>query len=112
MAGRSPTQSSLAALRAAGYACWVCEHWNSFTHKRVDLFGAWDILALRKDEVLFVQTTSGSNVSARVRKIADNEYTPAIREAGVRMEVHGWTKKPKVRGGKAMVWKQRVVDVS
>lgn len=112
MAGRSPTQSSLAALRAAGYVCWVVEYYNSFTRKRVDMFGAWDIIALRKDEVLFVQTTSSSNVSARVRKIADNEYTPAIREAGVRMEVHGWAKKPKVNGGKAMVWKQRIVDVS
>lgn len=112
MAGRSPTQSSLAALRAQGYTCAIVEYWNSFIRKRVDLYGIFDIIALRENEVLFVQTTSGSNVSARVRKIADSEYTPVIREAGVRMEVHGWTKKPKVRGGKAMVWKQRVVDVS
>jgi hypothetical protein len=112
MAGRSPTQSSLAALRAAGYVCWVVEYYNSFMRKRVDMFGAWDIVALRENEVLFVQTTSGSNVSARVNKIADNVYTPAIREAGVRLEVHGWTKKPKVKGAKAMIWKQRIVDVS
>lgn len=109
---RTPTQSSLAVLRAHGYACWIVEHWNSFTRRRVDLFGAWDILALRKDEVLFVQTTSGSNVAARVRKIAYNEYTPAIREAGVRMEVHGWSKRKVKRGGKAERWVQRVVDVS
>ena len=112
MAGRSPTQSSLAALRAQGYTCWIVEYWNSFTRRRVDLFGLFDIVALREGEMLFVQTTSGSNVSARIKKIADHETTPRIREAGVRMEIHGWTKKPKVKGTKAMIWKQRIVDVS
>lgn len=109
---RSPTQSSLAALRAQGYVCWIVEYWNSFTRRRCDLFGAWDIIALREGEVLFVQTTSGSNVSARARKIADNEYTPVIRKAGVRMEVHGWRKAKVKRGSKAERWVQRVVDVS
>jgi hypothetical protein len=112
MAGRSPTQSSLAYLREKGYVCWVVEYWNSFVRRRVDLFGLFDIIALRDNEVLFVQTTSGSNVSARVKKIADHEITPRIRESGVRMEIHGWTKKPKVKGSKAMVWKHRIVDVS
>lgn len=112
MSGVSPTQNSLSALRAMGYDCWVVEYWNGFTHRRVDMFGAWDIIALRDGEVLFVQTTSDSNVSARVRKIADNEHTASARKAGVRLEIHGWKKKPKVKGGKAMVWKQRVVDVS
>jgi len=112
MAGKSPTKNSLAVLRALGYTCWVVEYWNSFTRKRVDLFNAWDIIALRENEVLFVQTTSDSNVSARVKKITENEHTADIRKAGVRLEIHGWRKTAKVRGGKTQVWKQRVVDLS
>lgn len=112
MAGKSPTQNSLAILRALGYTCWVVETYNYFKKKRVDLFNAWDILAIRENEVLFVQTTSDSNVAARVKKIIDNEYTADIRKAGVRLEIHGWRKAPKVKGGKVEVWKQRIVDLS
>jgi len=108
----SPTQLSKSALVAQGYAVWIVEHWNSFTHRRVDLFNAWDLIAVRKDEVLFVQTTSGSNVSARVKKIAANEYTDVIREANIRLEVHGWAKRKVKRGGKAERWHCRIVDMS
>jgi hypothetical protein len=108
----SPTQLSKAYLEARGYAVWIAEHFNYFTKRRIDLFNAWDLIAVRKDEVLFVQTTSGSNVSARVKKIAANEYTDAIREANVRLEVHGWAKRKVKRGGKAERWHCRVVDVS
>lgn len=112
MSGRSPTQSSLAVLRAQDYVCAVVEKWNSHTRRREDMFGLVDIVALRKGEVLFVQTTSDSNVSARVRKIADHANTQAIRESCARFEVHGWRKRKVKRGGKAERWVCRVVDVS
>lgn len=106
---KSPTELSLAVLRAQGYACWIVEYYNSFTRRRHDLYGAWDIMAVREGEVLLVQTTSGSNVSARVKKIAENEYTPILRSANVRLEIHGWTKK---KVGRRLDYKQRIVDVS
>ena len=108
----SPTQNSLKHLRDNGYKTWVVEHWNSFTKKRVDLFNAWDIIAVRKNEVLFVQTTSWANTSARINKIADNEYTPHLRDAGIRLEVHGWAKKPQTKGSKRLVWTPKIIDVS
>ncbi len=111
MAGKSPTQNSLAVLRALGYTCWIVEYWNAFTRKRVDLFGCIDIIAIREGETLAVQTTT-SGVAARVKKITDCEYLPAMRAAGWRVEVHGWRKAPKVKGGKVEVWKQRIVDLS
>jgi hypothetical protein len=58
----------------------------------VDLFGLFDILAIREGETVAVQTTSGSNVAARIRKIGDSEHTPAIRAANWRILVHGWSK--------------------
>lgn len=111
MAGKSPTQNSLAVLRALGYTCWICEHWDHFKQRRIDLFNVGDILALRDGETLLVQTTT-TGVSSRVKKIMDSPYLDAIRKAGWRIEVHGWRKAPKVRGGKVEVWKQRIVDLS
>jgi carbonic anhydrase len=69
------------------------------------MFGFIDLLAVRDGEVLAVQTTSASNVSSRVKKIADHDNVAIIRKAGIRIEVHGWEK----RGNR---WEVRVVDIS
>lgn len=88
----SPTQRTLKYLRELGYQAAITERWNQFAGVRQDLFGIVDVLAIRKGETLAVQCTSNSNVAARVNKIAEHENTPAIRDAGWRLEVHGWTK--------------------
>lgn len=88
----SPTQRSLELLRSRGYLCEVVEKWNPYARIRQDLFGFGDILAIREDEVLLVQTTSGSNMAARIQKIADHENVGAVRKAGIRIHVHGWRK--------------------
>jgi hypothetical protein len=88
----SPTQRTLAYLRAQGYYAAITERWNSYAKIRQDLFGVVDVLALKGKETLAVQCTSYANVSARVRKIADHESTPKLREAGWGIHVHGWTK--------------------
>lgn len=100
----SPAERSLKYLRRLGYTAAMTERWNSFAKIRQDLFGVVDILAVKRGETLAVQCTSNANVSSRVNKIADHENTPRLREAGWRIEVHGWTKGK--RGA------PRVVDVS
>lgn len=100
----SPTQRSLKYLRELGYRAAVTEKWNPHARVRQDLFGIVDILAVKDGETLGVQCTSDSNVSSRVNKIAEHENTEALREAGWRLEVHGWTKGK--RGA------PRIVDVS
>ena len=102
----SPTQRSLAKLRAEGYRAEVVEKFNAFTKRRHDLFQVGDILAIRDGETLLVQTTSGSNVSARVKKIAESDAIGDIRKAGWRVHVHGWRKSSRNR------WVCREVDVS
>ena len=91
--GASPTKLSLGLLRERGYRCAIVEHWNPFAHIRQDLFGFIDILAIRKGEVLGVQSTSDDNVSKRLHKIADAEAVGDVREAGISIHVHGWKKK-------------------
>ena len=102
----SPTQRSLAKLRADGYLVAIVEHWNQYAKIRQDLYGFIDLLAIRRGEVLGVQATSRSNVSSRVAKITDHPNVAAVREADIRIEVHGWGKMANGR------WECRVVDVS
>lgn len=102
----SPTARTLEALRKEGWLAWVVEKWIPQVRKRSDLFGFIDILAIKDGEVLAVQATSRSNVSSRVRKIADHENVGAVRLAGWRIEVWGWGKMANGR------WQRRVVDVS
>jgi hypothetical protein len=93
--------------------CHVVEHWNSFARKRNDLFGFIDIVAL-SDKIVGIQCTSGSNVSARVKKILD-ECQDAAREwlqAGGAIEVWGWRKISKERGSKVKIWDLRIEQIT
>lgn len=104
--GTSPTQRSLAKLRADGYTVAIVERWNPHAKIRQDLFGFIDLLAIREGETLAVQSCSGTDVSKRVAKIADADCVGAVRKAGWRIVVHGWVKRA---SGK---WECREVDCS
>lgn len=88
----SPTELTLRTLRDEGYTAQVVEHWVPGANIRRDLWGFVDVLAIRDGETLGVQCTSYSNVPARVKKITDSEHLPKVRDAGWRVEVHGWEK--------------------
>lgn len=103
---QTPTQRSLKHLRNSGYRAAVVEKFNHITKRRADLFEIGDIVAIREGETVLVQTTSGSNVSARVKKIADCEAIADIRAAGWKVIVHGWRKSSRNR------WVLREVDCS
>lgn len=102
----SPTQRSKAYLEGQGYKVAIVEHFNQFARIRQDLFGFVDLIGIKAGETLAVQTTSGSNVSARVKKIANHENVGAVRAAGWRIICHGWSKNAKGR------WVLREVDLS
>lgn len=102
----SPTARTLQVLRQRGYRCQVVEQTIPKTFIKRDLWGLWDILAIRGKETLAVQVTSGSNVAARIRKIEESEALPECREAGWSLAVHGWKKNSQ---GK---WTCREIDIS
>lgn len=107
----SPTQRSLAKLRKEGWTCAITEKWNSYVKIRQDLFGFIDVLAFQDAVTMAVQTTSGSNVAARVDKI---KAIPAARlwaSGGFRtIVVHGWAKRGE--RGKRKLWTCREVPVT
>lgn len=100
----SPTQRSLKYMRDQGYYAEVVERYNSFTKRRNDFAGFIDILCLGDGEVIGVQTTSYSNMSARVNKIKESELFPTVVKAGIKVTVHGWRKV----GAR---WQVKVVDI-
>jgi hypothetical protein len=94
----SPTQRTLAHLRDGGcQLVQVVEKWNPHARIRQDLFGFVDVLAIRDGQTIAVQTTSSSNISSRLKKIADSESIAHIRKAGWTVLVHGWRKNSKNR---------------
>lgn len=88
----SPTQKSLKKLRDEGWACQVVERFNSFTKRRIDVFQYGDILAIRPGSIALVQTTSGSNLNARMEKILSLPGYLAWHAAGGITVLHGWRK--------------------
>lgn len=101
------TQLSLAEMRKRGYTVALVERWNAHAGITQDLFGFIDILCLGNGEVVGVQSTSDSNMAARVTKITEHENVAAVRKAGIRILVHGW-KKAKIGAGHTL----REVDIS
>lgn len=66
----APTsQLTLALYRKRGYICDMAEHYNFYSGKRNDLFTFVDLVAVNDKEILFVQTTTRSNLSSRRNKI-------------------------------------------
>ncbi len=107
----SPTQRSLAKLRADGWLCAVTERWNPYAKIRQDLFNFIDLLAIRNDKTLAVQTTSGANLAARVEKIKSTPAAALWLESPNRaIVVHGWVKQG--ARGERKVWKCREVWIN
>lgn len=101
----TPTQRSLKLLREEGWRCEIVERWNPHTKTRHDLFGIADLLAIKPGHMpTLVQTTSGSNLSARLKKIAETEGVQDLIASGFRIEIHGWRTFLVKRGGKARRW--------
>ena len=102
----SPTQRSLALLRARGWTVAVVERWNAHAMIRQDLYGFADLLAHKPGEgIMAVQVTSGSNLAARRSKIQAEPRAASWLAAGGLIAIHGWRKVgPR---GKVKRWEAR-----
>lgn len=107
----SPTQRSKARMKDLGYVVEITERWNPFAKVRRDLYSFIDLLCIRADETLAVQTTSGSNVSARIAKILSLDTAREwLKSPSRKIEVHGWRKVG--AKGKVKRWECRVECVT
>ena len=96
------------ALRARGWTVGVVERRHG--GKSHDLFGMWDILAMRDGRLIAVQATSGSNVAARMAKVRSAEALLEWRLlAATRSYVVGWRL---LKVGKRRLWRARWVRIT
>jgi hypothetical protein len=97
----SSTKLSLDHLRSMGWTAEVVERWVPSPHGQIrrDLWGFLDIVAIRDDVTMGVQTTTRGEMPKRVRKILASEHLGAVSAAGWLIVVHGWhqPRGPKTR---------------
>lgn len=103
----SPTKRTLDLCRKHGWTAAVVEKWNMHAKVRQDLFGFVDVLAMSGVGFVGIQSTSGSNVSARLKKIMANEHAAEWLRCGGRILIHGWRKLAKSKR-----WECREVEVT
>jgi len=114
----SPTQRTLKALKQMGYKCAVVERWLQHVWRapgqgrgvRQDMFGIIDIIALTPTGVLGIQST-GRDFAGHHRMLTCEKQEACINwliTPGTALELWGWRKVKAKRGGKAMVWRERV----
>jgi hypothetical protein len=106
----TPTARTLTEMRKRGYLADVVERTMraGFRTWKRDCFGGFDVIAVGHGELVLVQTTSAANVSSRIAKVAQLPALAALRDANVRLLVHGWAEPTKTR----RTWRLREVDVS
>ena len=130
----SPTQRARTELKKRGWPCAIVEHWNPHARIRQDLFGVFDLVALRpkrdflflNDEyplgesardisadftaaILGIQVTSASNRAARREKILASPYLKPWCECGGRVEL--WTFAKSGARGKPKRWTLTVEQI-
>lgn len=92
----TPTQRTLALLRKHGWTVQVVERWCAFSRRRIDLFGIIDILAINANCTIGIQTTSGSCMSARIKKALANDALKVwLASPDRKFVIHGWVKRKK-----------------
>lgn len=117
----SPTQRTLRELRNQGRVCAITEKWVSIPNHpgggvRRDLFGVIDVLAL--DPVrgfVGVQCCAGSGFNAHWIKMTQEraqESLDWLKTPGGVLELWGWRRLKVKRGGKAMVWRPRIREIT
>ena len=102
----SPTARTLKWLRDQQYHPWTVERFNTFSKKRLDLFNAFDLVALHPHQhgLLGIQVTSRSNASSRRTKLCQNPLVALWLQSGNPAHLHTWG-KVKGRWG---VYRERV----
>ncbi len=89
---RSPSALSAEYLRERGYLVDCVERWIPGANIRRDMFGLFDLAAIRPGQlgVLGVQVTSRANAASRRTKMQESGHLSTWLAAGNRAELHHW----------------------
>jgi len=110
----SYVQRTLRELRNQGRVCAIVEKWNAFAGPhgiRQDLFGIIDVLALDPERGVVGVQVCGQDWGSHIAKLTEEraqETYDWLSTPGTALELHGWRKIKKKRGGKLKIWRPRV----
>jgi len=109
----TPTQRTLAKLKALEYRAGIVERFIAPRKIRIDLFNIIDIVAIKPGEILGVQST-GSDFSGHWNKLTIEKAQESLDwiRAGGKLELWGWRKLKAKRGGKRMIWQPRIERIT
>lgn len=107
MSGAPTVQLSREHLIKLGWRVANVEKWNPATGTKNDLFGMFDLLAIRTGETMGVQTTTKTNLASHVRKIREADALADVMAAGWIVMLHGWWQP----GGPRTRWQVEDVDL-
>ncbi len=115
----TPTQRTIRELKNNGRVCAIVEKWNPHVGPhgiRQDLFGIIDVLALDPQTgVVGIQCCGGSGYQPHLRKICSEraeESLAWLSTPGTGLELWCWRKVKLRRGGKAVVWRPRIKNIT
>lgn len=114
----TPTQRTIRELKNNGRKCGIVEKWNAFAGPhgiRQDLFGIIDIIALDPERGVIGVQCCGNSFAAHYKKITEEraqETMDWLQTPGTVLEIWSWRKVKKHRGGKAVVWRPRIVEIT
>ncbi len=80
-------------LEGRGFTVEKVEWWNSWAHKRQDLLGVGDFLALNGKELLLVQVTDHTHSDSHKKKALASVKLSLWISAGGHFVLHLWKKK-------------------
>lgn len=106
-----PNQRTMCLYRDLGYRVWMVEKFNAHTKQRIDLYNCIDVLAIRGDETVGLQSCGASgDAAAHVRKILSNPLAVEWMEgANRKLIVVAWRKTGD--RGKRKLWRARVIEL-
>ena len=114
----TPTQRTMDALRKEGIRPGIVEKWNKHVHRggggfgvHQDLFGIIDIIAIDARRGIGGVQSTGSDFAGHMRKMTGPGAEACVDWLlcpGAWLELWGWRKVKKRRGGKQMVWRPRI----
>ena len=109
----TPTQRTLAWARANGWTVAIVEHWNPHAKIRQDLFGVFDLLAVdpKGFGVIGIQVKGQAGTADGVTKLRESAILVPWLRCLNRVLVVGWRKLKVKRGGKAVRWHPRIVEL-
>lgn len=116
----SPTQRTIRELKNQGRMCGIVERFvnrpGGLHGIRIDLFGFGDIICCDRVRGIIAIQSCGQDFAGHYRKITEEEYVAgnAIEwlRCGGSIELWGWRKILKVRGGKLKVWMPRIKEIT